>query len=201
MSIIRCQHEWVEQCQLRYKVEPPTGYHFEEAHYPLSRKLGGTSTISLWFPDHIIQGCLQTINLDYPCINVRKRGIERPIVESVYPNLLSLYDEAYLFCQRFAAKRGGKVAGTKAASSGQLQSAREMRDPKEHSDWGKELGRRNVENGHLARISKLGGAKGGKAASSIRVMCTVTGHISNPGGLTHYQRKRGIDTSLRVKLQ
>lgn len=33
-----------------------------------------------------------------------------------------------------------------------------------------------------------------------RFMCTVTGYVSTPGGLSRYQIKRGIDTALRRKL-
>lgn len=37
-------------------------------------------------------------------------------------------------------------------------------------------------------------------ARSIRFMCLVTGKISNAANLTRFQKVRGIDTSLRVKL-
>jgi hypothetical protein len=47
--------------------------------------------------------------------------------------------------------------------------------------------------------SKLG-KKGGAATSSQRWQCLVTDHISTPAGLSNYQRARGIDTKLRVKL-
>jgi len=40
----------------------------------------------------------------------------------------------------------------------------------------------------------------GKIGANIKWMCTETGHISNSGGLSAYQKKRGIDTSKRVKL-
>ena len=108
--MITCQHEWVEQCQLRYKVEPPVGYGFQDAHYPTSEKLGGTETIRLWYPDHIVQGCLQTLEFQYPCIDVRSREKEREIVKREYPEYVRLYDKAYNFIQRFAAKRRGQTA-------------------------------------------------------------------------------------------
>jgi len=37
--------------------------------------------------------------------------------------------------------------------------------------------------------------------NSQRFRCEVTGHVSNPGGLSRYQVKRGIDTSKRVRVQ
>ena len=39
-----------------------------------------------------------------------------------------------------------------------------------------------------------------KKAASQKWMCLETGHISNAGGLTSYQRARGIDTSNRVRV-
>ena len=42
--------------------------------------------------------------------------------------------------------------------------------------------------------------KAGKTTSALRYQCLVTGHVSTPGGLARWQKKRGIDTSLRVKL-
>jgi hypothetical protein len=39
-----------------------------------------------------------------------------------------------------------------------------------------------------------------KKAASQKWMCLETGHISNAGGLTSYQRARGIDTSLRERI-
>ena len=44
------------------------------------------------------------------------------------------------------------------------------------------------------------GKKGGKISSSQRWMCLDTGFISNAGSLTTYQKKRGIDTSKRIRL-
>jgi hypothetical protein len=41
----------------------------------------------------------------------------------------------------------------------------------------------------------------GKATNSQQWQCLVTGHVSSPGSLSVYQKARGIDTSLRVKLE
>lgn len=102
MDIIKCQHEWVNFCRLRYLESTPDGYWFEKAHYPLSEKLGGKDTIDLWYPDHIVQGCLQTLEYSYPCIHSGKRKLEVKVIERVYPNYLEVYWEAYYFCQKFA---------------------------------------------------------------------------------------------------
>jgi len=41
----------------------------------------------------------------------------------------------------------------------------------------------------------------GRKTGSQRWVCLETGKVSNPGGLSTYQRKRGIDTSLRSKVE
>ena len=45
-----------------------------------------------------------------------------------------------------------------------------------------------------------GGLKGGKTTSSQKWMCLKTGHVTNSGALTSWQRHRGIDTSLRKRI-
>ena len=101
--IITCQHEWVKQCQLRYRSEPPTGYHFEDAHYPEPECRNGAETARLWYPDHIVHGALQTLNLLHPCMHGCRVHVEREILLTVYPEYAELYEEAYKFCQSFAS--------------------------------------------------------------------------------------------------
>jgi hypothetical protein len=43
-------------------------------------------------------------------------------------------------------------------------------------------------------------SKGGKSSSSQKWKCLVTGYISTAPGLASYQRKRNIDTSLKVRV-
>jgi len=108
MKLITCQHEWVEHCRLRYRCNPPVGYWFEDAHYPLSKKMGGTSTVPLWYPDHIVQGVLQTLEYNYPCIFTR--NVDEPgVLAEVYPEYLNLYREAEFISKSCA----GTVSGRK----------------------------------------------------------------------------------------
>jgi hypothetical protein len=44
-------------------------------------------------------------------------------------------------------------------------------------------------------------SKGGKSSSSQKWKCLVTGYISTAPGLASYQRKRNIDTTLRIKIE
>ena len=119
MDLITCQHEWVDICTTRYRCEPPVGYHFEDAHYPISKKLGGTNTVPLWYPDHIVQGCLQTWELKYPCIDPRKVNQEREIVRTAYPEYLDLYEKTLRWCQSYFAGRlhDRKINGKSAHAS------------------------------------------------------------------------------------
>lgn len=48
--------------------------------------------------------------------------------------------------------------------------------------------------------ARKAGLKGGVITSSQRWQCTETGYVSNPASLSRYQRKRGIDTSKRIRL-
>ena len=48
--------------------------------------------------------------------------------------------------------------------------------------------------------SKNAGKLGGKVAGNQKWMCEETGFISNAGGLSKYQKARGIDTSKRVRI-
>jgi len=50
-------------------------------------------------------------------------------------------------------------------------------------------------------VRSANGTKGSSVVNKQRWECLVTGHISNSGGLTSWQKARGIDTSLRRRLE
>jgi hypothetical protein len=84
------------------------------------------------------------------------------------------------------------------------------------SEWGKKggsvSGPRSLENGtgifregsvtfeSRSAGGKTGGLKGGLSTSKQRWKCLETGHITTPGALTNYQRKRGIPTDRRERI-
>jgi hypothetical protein len=41
----------------------------------------------------------------------------------------------------------------------------------------------------------------GRTTTSQKWKCLVTGFVSNPGGLASYQKARGIDPSMRVRVE
>ncbi len=51
------------------------------------------------------------------------------------------------------------------------------------------------------RGGKIGGKISGKITSSQKWECTETGFIANPGNLTQYQRRMGIDTTKRIRIE
>jgi hypothetical protein len=53
----------------------------------------------------------------------------------------------------------------------------------------------------LAKLTKEQLSESAKKAASQKWICLETGHISNAGGLTSYQKARGIDTSQRVRVE
>ena len=50
------------------------------------------------------------------------------------------------------------------------------------------------------KIPKSVKTKIGKITNSQKWICTETGYISTPAGLTHYQKAKGIDKSKRVRI-
>jgi hypothetical protein len=52
----------------------------------------------------------------------------------------------------------------------------------------------------MTEDGKKGGAKAAKIINSQRWMCNETGYVSTPGGLSSYQKARGIDTSKRKRI-
>jgi hypothetical protein len=185
IMIIRCQQEWVDQCITRYRVEPPEGYHWENAHFPKSEKLGETNTIRLWHPDHIVQGCLQTLQFQHPCIDTRKLRIERPILEREYPEYLEVYDEAYRFCQSYFGKIGG-VKGGRTMGARAVKEKIGIHDPA-HMEILRENSRRN---------GKISGPK----ATSQRWQSTVDGFISHAPGVAKHNRHNGWDPEARIRI-
>lgn len=60
--------------------------------------------------------------------------------------------------------------------------------------------RRNLKVGiHGLTAEQL--RENAKKTNSQKWMCLETGHITNAGALTIYQRKRGIDTSKRIRIE
>jgi hypothetical protein len=78
-------------------------------------------------------------------------------------------------------KKGGKIAGKLVYELG--------------------LGIHGLSKEEMIENARKGGQKGGKTTASQKWKCTITGYVCNSGGLSCYQKKRGIDTSNRIRIQ
>jgi hypothetical protein len=109
----------------------------------------------------------------------------------------------------------GKKAGKKCYELGVGVHARTKEEMREH---GKRVGKRGGKiSGQKHKENKTGvcgrskekmsedGRKAGKIGSKVtnlqKWQCTVTGYVSNSGGLSMYQKARGIDTSNRIRIK
>jgi general stress protein YciG len=99
-------------------------------------------------------------------------------------------------------KKGGKISGNKSKENktGIFDlSPEEMSENRKKG--GKISGNKHKENktGVCGRsLEKM--SEDGKITSAQKWQCTETGHVSNVGGLTRYQKAKGIDTSKRIKV-
>jgi len=89
--MITCQHEWIEQCLIKYRFEAlPDGEHWEDAHYPIPECRNGTETVRLWSRDHAVHGVLQSEDMDHPCLHSFRTNSDRELLSNFYPEYLDL---------------------------------------------------------------------------------------------------------------
>ena len=179
--MITCQHEWIEQCLLKYRYEPlPDGEHWEDAHYPIPECRHGTETVRLWSRDHAVHGFLQSEDLDQVCFHGYRRKTDRALIEKHYPEYLELCDQWFSEAQRRALQgamkkdpehqaKAGRVSGNNNVVSGHLDRIRELIPHEDMVKRGKEQGRKNAESGHLETLrttehQRYAGALGGKVS-------------------------------------
>ena len=97
--------------------------------------------------------------------------------------------------------------------SGRIGCGQTAPASKKQKEAARKTGLRNKENGTLREAGRKGGAIGGKITGrrnvesghlenlrSWKYECLVTGYVSTAAGLSTYQRKRGIDTSLKKRV-
>ena len=80
------------------------------------------------------------------------------------------------------------------------QIVHSKKDERGKSLLGVENAKRNFHSEHDENGKDVKSVQRAKELNSQRWMCTVTGFITSPGSLTHYQRARGIDTINRKKV-
>jgi len=97
--------------------------------------------------------------------------------------------------QRSAITRKAQASRTPEQRSAIARKAHASRTPEQRSASARkrEASKTPEQRSEVAR-------KAARKAGETKFQCTVTGHISNAGGLARYQRARGIDTTNRVKV-
>lgn len=195
--MITCQHEWVEQCQIKYRYEPlPEGEHWEDAHYPTPLCLGGTETVKLWSRDHAVHGPLQSEEFDYPCLHNINTESDTHYVSKYYPAYTELLEKWNFRLRSLAGSIGGVVTH---ARHPELHSQVMKKVHKDNPDMAVQNGRRNIAKAREG-ITEDSLRRAGLATTSQLWLCMVTGKIAAPPHLSNYQKHRGIDRTLRVKV-
>jgi hypothetical protein len=199
------QHQFLIRVLAYYKENDltpgnPEDGVWHEAHYPTPKCLGGTETVLLLEEHHAVQGVLQSEEFNHPCIF----GWGKVYLKGVWKNLLSKH-------QNWMREKGKK-----AAAAGHTEEINKVR-----SEWNKEFlpalitGEDNYawglnwyhnsmgENKRFLSYPGEGWSPGmkKKGYTDTKFKCTETGYVSNAGGLSHYQKKRGINPLNRVRLE
>jgi hypothetical protein len=93
--------------------------------------------------------------------------------------------------QRSEIVRKGKASMTSEQRSEAMRKANASRTLEQR----REISRKARANMTQEQINEIM-----RKANNQKFQCIVTGHTSNAGGLSRYQKARGIDTSKRIKL-
>ena len=121
-------------------------------------------------------------------------------------NPLCLNEGCNIYCSLEAARKGGKTGGRRGGINKNAKMT-----PEERSAWSRkaqehvtpeervEYGRRAAAVTHSEK-DEFGRSVTAMKTNSQKWRCLVTGHVSPPGPLTSYQRARGIDPELRVRI-
>jgi hypothetical protein len=195
--MITCQHEWVKQCQIKYRFEAlPEGEHWEDAHYPVPECLGGTETVRLWSRDHAVHGVLQSEGFNHPCLHHINTESDRNQIETHYPEYSYLFDRWTFKLKSRAGQIGGALTHILHPD---LHSKVMKEVHNNYPDMAKNNGKNNIKYARKA-LTKETLTKNGKITTSQQWMCIITGKIAAPPHLSNYQKSRGIDPRFRVRV-
>jgi len=101
--------------------------------------------------------------------------------------------------QRSEAVRKGNAGMTPEQRSESSKKARSLQLSRSDPEQRSEISKKSYLSKSLEQRSEMA-RKGGIKSSSQKFQCTVTGFITNAGGLARYQKARGIETSKRVRI-
>lgn len=202
---------FVTECLQKYAAEPlPEGEWWEEAHHPIPACLGGQETVKLWRSDHVVHGLLQSEQFDHPCMF----GDGEEFVPNEYKSLfqkwrkrLAQYGQQRLSYEDLVkGYHSMKLSMTSEKEKLRRQRARETllsQRPNHYSDIAKKARSIETPEQRSARgyaIPDEAKAKGRAKTNSRKFRCLVTGKVMPAGPLSAYQKRHGIDTSLREEV-
>lgn len=192
---------FVDSCLAKYRYEKiPNDLHWEDAHDPEPKCLGGKTTKKLWLCDHIVQGLLQSEEYETPCICGMTRERDLQILSKYYPEFLDLYHKWWKALQQKAA-----IKSVEFRRSNQIGIFDPNRPYYEGQRKGSEtVGQDNVrfQRGWFdPEVHKKASENGARTQHKQQWMCTVTGYVTTPAPLSRYQNARGIDTSNRIRVK
>jgi hypothetical protein len=88
-------------------------------------------------------------------------------------------------------RKGGLTTGRRNAQTGRMREVQKLRPREDLVAQGKKIGLKAKETGQILEAQKK--------ANKTKFICLVTGKITTSGPLAQWQKKRGIDTSLKLK--
>lgn len=219
------QHEWVYGCYAYYLenyIEPgnPEDGVWEAAHWPVPACKGGTKTVLLLKEHHAVHGALQSEEWQYPCIfGWEKKYLsgEMLALYKKWKTKLALIANANRTPEQRSeyARRANAAQGAKGRSE-RVRRANASLTPEQRSAIARKRRAAQLKSttpeqrSEAMRKANINRSKekmieNGKQAAvrlqSQRWKCLVTGKVTNAGSLTTYQRARGIDPSLRERVQ
>ena len=202
------QHEWVKGCLAFYQendMTPEEGW--EEAHYPIPKCLGGDETVWLTWEHHQIQGLLQSEEYRRVCFYAY--DVKKYLEQDGREDLWELY---WKWTRENGRKMGVKNMkkmhehpNTKRARrENGRKTVKKMNEHPNTLENRRENGRNfpaEIRRESLKKMPVETRRESGRKTNSQRWRCLVTGFISNPGNLTQYQKARGINTSMRERVE
>jgi len=139
--------------------------------------------------------------------------VEARLIMPDLNNPMCLNEGCNGFISEAYASLGGERCPREVQVRNGLESQRKRREDgvhpwlgqtkEERVELGKKVGRHSWETqtgSHSPELTKQRHDKL-RAMNYSRWRCLVTGYITSPGPLSRYQRKRGIDTSMREKVE
>jgi hypothetical protein len=196
------QQEFIADCYLGYAakgLEPgnPLYGEWQKCHYPTPASLGGTAWVWLLEEHHAIQGILQCEEFQHPCIF----GWERKFLRD---DMMPLFSKWMTIKSQRAAAAGHTEYGNRKRAEWNKNVLSKLISGEDNYAWGWDWYHNSAGQNKRFPVNPGGDWLPGmkkKGYTNTLYQCTVTGYISNAGGLSHYQKKRGIDTSNRIRLE